>query len=572
MASFASFRAAPSFAASNGLLGGGAAKNQGFFAWNSSSQSAASEAGVKGNLLRSLFLPSIKDASPLSIAATVLVVILTLLACEQIIYRRRKAHLPGPSWTVPVLGKFLDSMNPSMSNYMKGWNSGPLSVASVFHIFIVVASSVDHTRKILQSSQYAEPCLVNAAKTIICPDNWVFLNGKPHIDYRKGLNTLFTARALSIYLGIQQEIYNRHFAAWMADKDPNPKPYQMLLRDLNMETSLRVFCGDYITDADAQLVSDKYWAITMALELVNFPIPLPGTKIYRAIQARKMVMKLFMSAAAQSKVRMAEGGEVKCLTDAWIKAMLDARMERENPELGSEARRILVRDFSDREIALVVLSFLFASQDAMSSALVYLFQHVADRPEIMRKIREEQYRLRGHNLDEPLTIELIESMEYTRAVVKESLRLRPPVLMVPYKTLKPFPIDDNYTVPKGAMVIPSFWNSLHDPQAYPEPDAMKPERWLEGKDRPAQTHTRNWLVFGSGPHYCIGQQYAQMHLTAVLSAASTKMNWDHEITPLSEQIEILCCIFPKDQARLKFYPRAQPAVGVSPEEAAAADL
>lgn len=371
----------------------------------------------------------------------------------------------------------------------------------------------------------------------------VFLSGKPHINYRKGLNTLFTSRALGIYLGIQQEIYKQHFAAWMADKDPNPKPYQMLLRDLNMVTSLRVFCGDYITDADAQLVSDKYWSITLALELVNFPIPLPGTKIYRAIQARKMVMKLFMSAAAQSKVRMAEGGEVKCLTDAWIKAMLDARMERENPELGSEARRILVRDFSDREIALVVLSFLFASQDAMSSALVYLFQHVADRPEVLRKVREEQYRLRSDNLDAPLTVDLLDKMEYTHAVVKESLRLRPPVIMVPYKTLKPFPIDANYTVPKGAMVVPSFWNSLHDPKAYPEPDLLKPERWLEGKDGLAERNPRNWLVFGSGPHHCIGQQYAQMHLTAVLGAASVAMNWDHEITPLSEQVEcVSCCL------------------------------
>ncbi|PWN34055.1 cytochrome P450 [Meira miltonrushii] len=572
MSSFAAFRpAAPSLSA--GLTGKQAG---GLFGWNTNK--TFSNTALKGqngfarrgtDAIRSLVMPPLKDASPLQILFTILSIVASLLILEQIMYRRKKAHLPGPKWTTPVVGKFLDSMKPDLAKYKLGWDSGPLSVASVFHIFIVVASSVDHTRKILNSSQYAEPCLVNAAKSIICPDNWVFLNGKPHLDYRKGLNNLFTARALEIYLGIQQEIYKRYFSEWLADKDPNPKPYQMLMRDLNMETSLRVFCGDYITDNDAKLVSEKYWAITMALELVNFPIPLPGTKVYRAIQARKMVMKLFMSAAAQSKVRMAEGEEVKCLTDAWIKAMLDARLERENPELGSDARRILVRDFSDREIALVVLSFLFASQDAMSSALVYLFQHVADRPEILRKVREEQYRLRAGDLDAPLTVDLIDQMEYTRSCVKESLRLKPPVIMVPYKTLKPFPIDAKYTVPKGAMVIPSFWNSLHDPQAYPQPDALKPERWMEGKDSPAQQNTRNWLVFGSGPHHCIGQQYAQMHLTAVLSAASVMMDWEHEVTPQSEQVEILCCIFPKDQARFKFTPRPTPSLGMSPEEAAA---
>lgn len=380
---------------------------------------------------------------------------------------------------------------------------------------------------------------------------------------------MLTLISISIYLDIQQKIYRSYFDSWMADSDPNPKPYQMNFRDLNMETSLRVFCGDYITRQDAEMVSQNYWLITCALELVNFPFAIPGTKVYKAIQARKLAMKCFEQAASESKRRMAEGGEETCLTDAWVKAMLDARMERENPDMGSEARRVLVRDFSDREIALVLMSFLFASQDAMSSALTYLFQHMADRPDILFKVREEQYRLRGDDVDAPLTLELLEQMEYTKIVVKESLRLKPPVIMVPYKTLQPFPIDSKYTVPKGSMVIPSFWNSLHDPSVYPEPDKLKPERWLEGKESPAEKNPRNFLVFGSGPHHCIGQQYAMMHLVAVIGTASVMMNWEHEVTPLSEQVKILPTIFPADGTRLKFTQRPAPALGASAEEAAA---
>lgn len=398
----------------------------------------------------------------------------------------------------------------------------------------------------------------------------VFLNGKRHVDYRKGLNTLFTRKALGIYLGIQEEIYRDYFNRWVSDPDPNPKPYMMPFRDLNMDTSLRVFCGKYIPDEGAKQVSDNYWLITVALELVNFPLALPGTKVYKAIQARKMAMKWFEHTARESKKRMAEGGEVTCLTDAWIKAMLDARSAQEGSELESESRRLLVRDFSDREIAMVLLSFLFASQDAMSSGVTYLFQYMADLPHILRKVREEQYRIRGDDIHAPLTLEQVEEMEYTRVVVKESLRMKPPVTMVPYLANKDFPIDKDYTVPKGSMVIPSFWNALHDPEAYPNPDEFLPERWLEGPDSPAAKHVKNWLVFGSGPHNCIGQQYALMHLTAVLGSASVTMNWEHEVTPLSEKVEVIATIFPKDGARLKFYPRAAPAPGTAPEVAAAA--
>ncbi|KAN0063041.1 RNA polymerase C-22 sterol desaturase [Thecaphora frezii] len=516
-----------------------------------------------------LALPSLKGADQTTIVFTVLAIIATALLTEQYIYQRKKAGLPGAKWTIPVIGKFADSLSPSLEKYKIGWNSGPLSVASVFNIFIVIASSTEFSRKILNSPTYTEPCLVASAKKVLCADNWVFLNGKSHVDYRKGLNTLFTRRALSIYLGIQETIYKQHFKKWLSFPGDKPEAFMMHFRDLNMETSLRVFCGDYIPEEGAKEVSENYWLITVALELVNFPFAFPGTKVYNAIKARKMAMKWFEHTAAQSKKRMAEGQEVTCLTDAWIKAMIDARQQRDNAELGADTRRVLVRDFSDREIAMVLLSFLFASQDAMTSGITFLFQHMADRPDILRKVREEQYRIRGEDVEAPTTLEMVEQMEYTKAVVKESLRLRPPVIMVPYSAQKDFPIDKSYTVPKGSMIIPSFWNPLHDENVYPDPDELKPERWLDPEGL-AEKNPKNFLVYGSGPHHCIGQQYANIHMAAVLGTASVLLDWEHERTPQSDQIEVIATIFPKDGSKLKFRRRPPPAPGVSPEVAAAA--
>lgn len=513
---------------------------------------------------------TVGGVSSVQIALSVVAIVLTLLVLEQVVYRRKKGGLPGPTWTIPVIGKFADSLHPSLEKYMEGWNSGPLSAASVFNIFIVVASSTEFTRKILNSPTYAEPCLVASAKKVLCHDNWVFLNGKTHVDYRKGLNTLFTARALSTYLPIQESIYKKHFALWLADPTPGPQEFMRQLRQLNMETSLRVFCGSYISAEVAQQISDEYWLITRALELVNFPFAFPGTKVYRAIQSRKNAMKWFEHAARESKKRMAAGEEVHCLTDGWVRAMLDAREDRQNPDLSAEQRRVLLRDFSDREIAMVLLSFLFASQDAMSSGLTYLFQHLADHPEVLRKVREEQYTIRNNDIDAPVTMEMVEQMTYTRAMVKESLRLKPPVIMVPYMTHRPFPISENYTVPKGAMIIPSFWNSLHDAEAYPQPDEFRPERWLEGADSPASKHPKNYLVFGSGPHNCIGKEYAMQHLVTVMGTAAVQLNWDHQRTELSDKVQVIATIYPKDGAILKFHKRPAPDVTVSPAVAAAA--
>ncbi len=52
------------------------------------------------------------------------------------------------------------------------------------------------------------------------------------------------------------------------------------------------------------------------------------------------------------------------------------------------------------------------------------------------------------------------------------------------------------------MVVPTVYPALHDPEVYPEPDTFTPERWITGD---AESKSKNWLVFGTGPHYCLGQ-------------------------------------------------------------------
>ena len=108
-------------------------------------------------------------------------------------------------------------------------------------------------------------------------------------------------------------------------------------------------------------------------------------------------------------------------------------------------------------------------------------------------------------------------------------------VQVPYKTTKAFPIAADYTVPAGSMVIASFYNSLHDPAVFPDPDAFTPERWLD-PDSLANQNPKNYLVFGSGPHRCIGLEYTLMNIALVLADAIAMCEWEHEVTPLSNKV------------------------------------
>jgi C-22 sterol desaturase len=76
-----------------------------------------------------------------------------------------------------------------------GRSSTESGVALTFS-FIVLGSTNEMARKILNSPNHAEPCLVYSAAKVLLKENWVFLHGKAHADYRKALNVLFTKKAL----------------------------------------------------------------------------------------------------------------------------------------------------------------------------------------------------------------------------------------------------------------------------------------------------------------------------------------------------------------------------------------
>jgi len=147
------------------------------------------------------------------------------------------------------MGPFMQSVNPKFEEYLAKWNSGPLSCVSVFHKFVVIASTRDLARKVFNSPMYVNPCVVDVAKKILRPTNWVFLDGRQHVDYRKGLNGLFNRKSLAQYLPQQEEIYEMYFKRWLElSKKGKPRQYMGEFRDINCAVSLRTFCGTYIRD------------------------------------------------------------------------------------------------------------------------------------------------------------------------------------------------------------------------------------------------------------------------------------------------------------------------------------
>lgn len=505
--------------------------------------------------IMSTMVSAVEEIGWLKIVLTTLCV---ALVYDQVKYQMNKGSIAGPKLKMwPFIGPFLESLDPKFEEYQAKWNSGPLSCVSIFHKFVVIASDRDLTRRILSAPKYVKPCVVDVAVKILRPTNWVFLDGKVHSEYRKGLNGLFSKKALEMYIPQQEKIYNKYLDQFVELSKDGPVPFFNDFREIMCAVSLKTFCGDYITDDQVRKIADDYYLITAALELVNFPIIIPYTKTWYGKVTADMTMKIFEKCAGMSKERINKGGVPNCVMDKWVELMIEARNKKAAGSELDDDLKGLIREFSDKEISEAIFTFLFASQDASSSATCWLYQTVADRPDVIKKIHEEQLAVRNGDPSVPLSLEMIEKMTYTHMVVKESLRLHPPVSMVPYVVKQKFPITDKYSAPKGSMVIPTLHPALHDPEVYENPEEFIPERWVEGSA--ANQAKKNWLVFGTGPHVCLGQQYVMLLFTGLIGKSVMNYHIKHKVTPLSEKIRVFATIFPQDDCILSFEKRENPA-------------
>ncbi|KAG9699324.1 cytochrome P450, partial [Aureobasidium melanogenum] len=196
---------------------------------------------------------------------------------------------------------------------------------------------------------------------------------------------------MATYLPVQEKVLTDYFDKFVAASEANqnkPMPFMTMFREINCALSCRTFFGDYISQDAVKKIADDYYLATAALELVNVPFSMyiPGTKVWRGKRVADAVHVEFAKCAAACKANMASGAVPTCTVDHWVLHMMQSNRYRERIAAGEtdvEKPTNLIREFTNEEIGETLFTFLFASQDASSSATTWLFQILAQRPDVL---------------------------------------------------------------------------------------------------------------------------------------------------------------------------------------------
>ncbi|XP_035824431.1 cytochrome P450 3A29 [Aplysia californica] len=149
---------------------------------------------------------------------------------------------------------------------------------------------------------------------------------------------------------------------------------------------------------------------------------------------------------------------------------------------------------------------------ATSSTLRSLLYLLARNQDIQDKVIQEiDTVLDGRTEPE---YEDLTNLKYTEQVIKEAIRLFPPVPAVTREALETKTYD-GVTIPKGSCVFVRINRILRDPEYWSEPDKFNPDRFAPDVEHKAGAVA--YLAFGFGPRICIGKRLAILELKVALS-------------------------------------------------------
>ena len=198
--------------------------------------------------------------------------------------------------------------------------------------------------------------------------------------------------------------------------------------------------------------------------------------------------------------------------DARLLAEIAAR--RADPS-GSDICSLLVQarfedgsSMSDREVRDQLMTLLLAGHETTATGLAWTLDLLTRHPDVLAQART------GGD-------------DYLSAVIAESLRLRPVVPLAGRRLVTDL-VADGVRLPAGTDVTPAIWLAHTRPEAYPDPYAFRPERFL---DTPPSTYT--WIPYGGGVRRCLGAAFAEMEMRVALGAILSRF----DLRPASRRAE-----------------------------------
>lgn len=352
-----------------------------------------------------------------------------------------------------------------------------------------------HEVLVTQASNYRKPAMTRAMTCITGP-SVVTMSGDPWRRRRRLLEPAFRRDRLRRYVPVASAHAERYLSRWLAAGRAELRADMLdYLFDVLVELTTALDLG-----ADRAVLKrgfEVFWADFCSGEFMALATLTRGEP-YRYFSTPRRRRQLGLLTAFSAIVeRMAHHAAAHPDGDTLLCALV--------PPLGK------ADGLSALELRDDVITLILAAQETTGVGLTMALDLLSRHPAEQEALHAELVSVLA---DRPASFDDLPNLPRLDAVVREALRLHPPLWGVSREALVKTAIG-GYPVAVGQQVIASAWVIQRDRRFFGE-DALRfrPARWLE----PSEWHRRAFLPFGAGPHQCIGMRFALAEMALCLAA------------------------------------------------------
>ncbi|MGC5256151.1 cytochrome P450 [Gordonia sp. DT218] len=310
----------------------------------------------------------------------------------------------------------------------------------------------------------------------------MLLDFDEHRHHRHILQQAFTPSALKGYMQEMQPM--------IADRIERFPTGDVKLfsefKELTLDVALEVFLGVELPKHDADKLN-KAFIETVRAGVAYVRKPVPGGRWWKGLRSRRVLEEFFYE-------------------------NIPAKRARETPDLFSVLCHAESDDgdrFTDEDVVNHMIFVLMAAHDTSTITMTQMAYRMAKAPEWQQKAYDQSM-----DLNRELGYDDLGKLSVIDAVMKESLRMCPPVPAQPRMAIKDTSVQ-GYFIPKGSFVsVPQLTNH-RDPEFFTNPDMFDPERFSADRAED-KGHRMAWMPFGGGVHKCIGLYFGQMEIKTIL--------------------------------------------------------
>lgn len=398
----------------------------------------------------------------------------------------------------------------------------------------------DHLHDVLtaNASKYGKGHSALQRVSAIIGDGMLTTDGETWRRQRKLSQPAFAKSRLADYTAIMAEEGVRALSGWHPGETRDIAPDMM---ELTLRVVSKALFGHDLSDADVGVV-DRLMSVfqTGALSANVIPAWLPNPVMRRLTRASADLDKLVYGLIERSQ-RAEQPSERAPGTKDNLLDLLVHAVDEEDPK----AR------MTPREVRDNLLTLLLAGHETTSNALTWTLYALSQNPEIEAALVAEVQTVLG---DRAPTFEDLPKLALTERVLKESMRMYPPVPSMARLASEDTTIG-GYDVPKGSEIILWVYMTHHDPRFYPEPDRFLPDRFLPENE--AKLPKAAYIPFGAGPRACIGKAFAMVEAQLLLALLVQRFRF--ALVPGQKiKVQPRVTLRPKNGLKMKLHERPGP--------------